>query len=120
MSQSCQHANQICDVRDQILDRCGYHPPAASDQSRCFRLRYRPQNIPIAASCALLKEVHDVPAAVPECDTLLPHRSRTPSGQTIAFTDPQIGVAIEAGPVRGMTERSDGTLRHRRLPARVL
>jgi hypothetical protein len=101
MSQSCQHANQICDVRDQIFDRRGYHPPAASDQLRCFRLRCRPQTIPVAASCALLKEVHDVPAAVPECDALLPHRS-TPSGQTIAFNDPQIRVAIEAGPECGM------------------
>jgi hypothetical protein len=86
MSQSCQHANQICDVRDQIFDRRGYHPPAASDQLRCFRLRCRPQNIPVAASCALLKEVHDVPAAVSECDALLPRRS-TPSGQTITFND---------------------------------
>jgi hypothetical protein len=63
-----------------------------------FRLRCRPQNIPVAASYALLKEVHDVRIAVPECDTLLPHRSSTSSGQTIAFNDPQISVAIEASP----------------------
>jgi hypothetical protein len=65
----------------------------------------RPQNIPVAASCALLKEVHDVPVAVPECDTLLPHRSSTPSGQTTAFNDLQIRVAIEAGPECGRRGR---------------
>jgi hypothetical protein len=66
--------------------------PAASDQLRCFRLRCRPQNIPVAASCAPLKEVHHVAITVPECDALLPHRS-TPTGQTIAFNDPRRSVS---------------------------
>jgi hypothetical protein len=36
------------------------------------------------------------PDRCPECDTLLSHRSSTPSGQTIALNDPQIGVAMWA------------------------